>query len=172
MEDKVTLTARELFFLGRCMDAVYIDYAYIAAMPDIQKFYALHEQRALEALEDLELIEEDFSGNVLVTDGARELFRPVFFGGTESRLDNGKDCRVHILDGAMTLGCLEDGSITFRRVSERELRALLWGDVRVQCARAGQGFFEKTFTAAQLTEPDALREAIELLKGEIDYGVS
>lgn len=44
MNQKTVLTPMQLFFCAKLMDAVYYDYAYLAAMPDVQKEYALHEQ--------------------------------------------------------------------------------------------------------------------------------
>ena len=42
MNQKTVLTPMQLFFCAKLMDAVYYDYAYLAAMPDVQKEYALH----------------------------------------------------------------------------------------------------------------------------------
>ena len=52
MNQKTVLTPMQLFFCAKLMDAVYYDYAYLAAMPDVQKEYALHEQETMEELED------------------------------------------------------------------------------------------------------------------------
>ena len=48
MNQKTVLTPMQLFFCAKLMDAVYYDYAYLAAMPDVQKEYALHEQETME----------------------------------------------------------------------------------------------------------------------------
>ena len=37
MNQKTVLTPMQLFFCAKLMDAVYYDYAYLAAMPDVHK---------------------------------------------------------------------------------------------------------------------------------------
>ncbi len=37
MNQKTVLTPMQLFFCAKLMDAVYYDYAYLAAMPDVQE---------------------------------------------------------------------------------------------------------------------------------------
>lgn len=167
MKSGVTISPIELFFLGNCMHAKYIDYAYIAAMPDIQKRYALHEQQALERLEEKGILEEDFSGNVEIDEDMELLFKPVFFGETESRIDNGRSYRIHIMDESMTMSILEDDQITFQETTEEELRKLLTGNVTVQCSRVREGFCEETFTARQMKKSEHIEWAIKILKGDI-----
>ena len=73
MNQKTVLTPMQLFFCAKLMDAVYYDYAYLAAMPDVQKEYALHEQETMEELEDQGMIERDFDDNVEMAEDLREL---------------------------------------------------------------------------------------------------
>ena len=79
MNQKTVLTPMQLFFCAKLMDAVYYDYAYLAAMPDVQKEYALHEQETMEELEDQGMIERDFDDNVEMAEDLCELLTPVFW---------------------------------------------------------------------------------------------
>lgn len=172
MKKELKLTPVELFFLGAQMNAKYIDYNYIAAMPDIQKRYALHEQRALEALEERGILEEDFSGNVELDEEIQELLKPVFFGEVESRLDAEQSYNIHLHNGKITLAIMEEDGITFFRASEEDVQKLLTGStVTVQCAKAEIGFWEKTFTSEELENEIYRREAIKILKGECENGI-
>ena len=120
MNQKTVLTPMQLFFCAKLMDAVYYDYAYLAAMPDVQKEYALHEQETMEELEDQGMIERDFDDNVEMAEDLRELLTPVFLGEKEGRLDvEGKpSCRFHSKDGVITMTVLENGKITISGSSE------------------------------------------------------
>lgn len=172
MKKELKLTPVELFFLGAQMNAKYIDYNYIAAMPDIQKRYALHEQRALEELEERGILEEDFSGNVELDEEIRELLEPVFFGDVESRLDAEQSYNIHLYNGKITMAVMEEDGITFFRASEEDVQKLLTGStVTVQCAKAEIGFWEKTFTSEELEHEIYRREAIKILKGECENGI-
>lgn len=62
MKKELKITPMELYFLGVQMKAKYIDYAYIAALPDIGKRYAFHEQNTLERLEKKELSRKNSMG--------------------------------------------------------------------------------------------------------------
>ena len=86
MKEEVQVTPEELYYLGKCMQAKFIDYAYIAAMNDIQQNYTLQEQRSLETLEEKELIvrtkDADDRRASLITlkaDSLPERERPDFF---------------------------------------------------------------------------------------------
>lgn len=171
MKQEIVLTPMELFFCGKLMDAVYYDYAYLAAMPDVQKEYALHEQETMEQLEEQELIERDFDDNVEIEESLRELLAPVFFGEREGRLDvEGQPSRrFHSMDGAITETVLEDGKITLSRASEKEMQTCLrcGFDVEVHGADVKVGQTARAFTARELQDPAALAAAVQLLKGEV-----
>ena len=161
MNQKTVLTPMQLFFCAKLMDAVYYDYAYLAAMPDVQKEYALHEQETMEELEDQGMIERDL----------RELLTPVFLGEKEGRLDvEGKpSCRFHSKDGVITMTVLENGKITISGSSEGEMRALLKSgqDITVHGADVKVGQTARSYTAGELQDPAALNAAVQLLKGEV-----
>ncbi len=172
MKKELKLTLVELFFLGAQMNAKYIDYNYIAAMPDIQKRYALHEQRALETLEERGILEEDFSGNVELDEEIRQLLEPVFFGAVESRLDAEQSYNIHLHNGKITIAIMEEEGMTFFGAEEEDIQKLLTGAaVTVQCAKAEVGFWKKTFTSEELENETYRKEAIKILKGECENGI-
>lgn len=81
------LSPEELFFLGTLLQAKYIDYAYIAAMDDIQENFLLKKKETISGLVNKGLVQEDFSGELEVGAELRALLEPVFFGVTETSLD-------------------------------------------------------------------------------------
>lgn len=81
------LTAVELYFLGKQLHAKYIDYAYIAAMDDIQENFNLKSKETLAELVKKGILEEDFSGKITINQGAERLLTPIFFGEKESSVD-------------------------------------------------------------------------------------
>lgn len=190
---ELRLTPVELFYLGVQMQARYIDYGYIAAMPDIQKRYALHEQETLEELEERGLIEVDFGGAVEVEEGVRKLLTPVFMGDTESRVavDDGPSgadggtgqketehpagkrygqkayWNVHTCEGRRTAAVMEEERIHFFQADEERILGLIEGkDVTVSCAKVTGGVREKKFTAKELKDKSSLAEALRIVKGE------
>ena len=171
MNQKTVLTPMQLFLCAKLMDAVYYDYAYLAAMPDVQKEYALHEQETMEELEEQEMIERDFDDNVEMEEDLRELLTPVFFGEKEGRLDveGHPSRRFHSKDGMITMTVLENGKITISGSSEGEMRALLKNgqNVTVHGADVKIGQRARTFTAKELQDLAALKAAVQLLKGEV-----
>ena len=50
VENEITLSPEELYYLGSVLQAKYIDYAYVAAMDDIGQNYALFESEAKESV--------------------------------------------------------------------------------------------------------------------------
>ena len=66
MNQKTVLTPMQLFFCAKLVDAVYYDYAYLAAMPDVQKEYALHEQETMEELEDVKTAVSEAVTNAVI----------------------------------------------------------------------------------------------------------
>ena len=81
------ITAEELYFLGMLFQAKYIDYAYIAAMDDIQQNYALVQKETQAQLVSRGILTEDFSGNIEIEENIKSLLAPIFFGEKESSAD-------------------------------------------------------------------------------------
>lgn len=87
MNKEIILSPEELYYMGRFLQAKYIDYAYVAAMNDINQNYALFETEAKASLVSKSILMEDFAGNVEVDPVALGVLKPVFFGETESSID-------------------------------------------------------------------------------------
>ena len=83
MDNEIVLSAKELYYLGKLMQARYIDYSYIAAMDDVGKNYSVVESESEKSLSDKGCIEEDFAGEKEVNPVLECLLEPVFFGERE-----------------------------------------------------------------------------------------
>lgn len=170
MDAKLQLTPMELYFCAKLMNAKYYDYAYLAAMPDIQKQYALREQETMEQLEEKELIEMDFDDNIDIDEEVKELLSPVFFGEKESRLaiEGRPDCRFHIQDDRITMTVLDAGRISISQATQKEMCSLLKASkVKVYLADIKVGQTARVFTAAELKDKAVMEKAVRLLKGEL-----
>lgn len=87
MEQEIRVTPEELYYLGGLMDAKYIDYEYVAAMGDIQINSSMYQSKVKTALAKKGLLEEDFSGNMELSQVVKESMAPIFFGEFESSID-------------------------------------------------------------------------------------
>ena len=172
MGKTIILAPQELYFLGTVLNARYIDYDYISHMPDIQKRYSVHEQETLALLTDKGYVDEDFSGNVFISDEVRELLEPVFFGEIEARLMAGEPgdgeldrCNFHFLENIITrvtgedaLTITEYGNAEFREAVEncfagygRSPEAEAFDEQKIEkvvsviCAKANVGSYRKTW---------------------------
>ena len=164
-ETRLSLT--ELYFLGTLMQAKYIDYSYIAAMPDVSKQYDLHEQEALAGLEKAGLIDVDFGGDAEVTEATRSLTEPVFFGGIETRAELDGPCNLHALEGRITLARLDGTDILLAAMGEDDLRTLLRGrSVTLEQADVEKGYRSASYTSDELSREEGLKRAIAFLKGD------
>lgn len=175
MGDMLTITPTELYFLGTLLKARYIDYAYIAAMPDIQKRYEFRRQEALKALDERGIIDEDFSGNVEVDDDIAALLTPVFQGTIESRVVTpDASTNVHVRETGAVLATMGEGHICFKAADDAALVELLaaaansGAPVTISCSKVGAGVREQTFDLQALKEGGALAEALAIMKGEYE----
>lgn len=87
MLKEVTLALEELYFLGKQMNAKYMNYAYISAMPDISQHRSLYEQKCTESLMEKGWLEESFFGEITISQELKELLHPVFFGDKQISLE-------------------------------------------------------------------------------------
>lgn len=87
MEQEIRVTPEELYYLGGLMDAKYIDYEYVAAMGDIQINPSMYQSKVKAALAGKGMLEEDFSGNMELSQVVKESMAPIFFGEFESSMD-------------------------------------------------------------------------------------
>lgn len=134
MTREITLTPEELFYLGKILNAAYIDYAYIAAMKDIQMKKEVAAQDIRLSLTAKNYLMEDFSGEVEIDEAVKHLLSPIFFGEFESmvsvciiqeksyvnsvRIHTGKDATVMVL-------MLEDG-LHISLVEDNDIRHLVY----------------------------------------------
>lgn len=164
----LTITPMELYFLGRLLGARYIDYGYIAAMPDITKHPALREQETIELLEMEGLIETDFSGGAEVMPEVADFLHPVFFSGVESQLIIGDTIRLfHLEDGRTLQSTIDNGTVVFHEASEQDIYSLLSGQqgVVVQVADVRTGYRNKEFGKDELLDAETCAQAVAMLEG-------
>ncbi len=167
--ETVILTPVELFVLARIERAKYMDYAYIRAMPGIEKDFVRHEQEALESLEKKELILLDFDGEVELDEDVKAIMEPVFYGEQESRLDREgmPSLRFHIHEGKIIMAEMDDGVIKFCSVTDDDIfDLLLSGDVEIHVSDVNTGKRSAVFQSKELEKPETRNLAVHLLKGE------
>lgn len=87
MDQDLILLPEELFYLGKLLNAERIDYAYIAAMKDIQQNYEAANQDIECSLCEKNYITIDFSGTVDVDTRVQALISPLYFGLFESTIN-------------------------------------------------------------------------------------
>lgn len=126
MVNEFILSPEELYFLGGLIQAKYIDYAYIAALEDIQQNIALRKKETISEMVKKNLVEEDFSGDLEVNQNLRHVLEPIFFGVKESSLDIcyvGDEKRVdiykfHFLEDNITMVTGKDKRLHIKNVTE------------------------------------------------------
>lgn len=84
--EKIVLTPEQLYFLGECMDAKYIDYDYVAAMHELNRNYQRSRRKYISQLAQDGLVRERLSGEIAVRPLPEKLLGNVFFGETETTL--------------------------------------------------------------------------------------
>lgn len=87
MENSITLTAQQLYYIATLMNAEHIDYSYISAMGIIEDNYSVFESRVIGELVELGIVNEDFNGEVEIRSDIHGLLEPVFFGTAELTFD-------------------------------------------------------------------------------------
>ena len=130
MDKEIIMTPEQLFFMGRLLQAKYIDYAYVAAMNDINQNFSLFETEAKAALVSTGVLMEDFSGNVEVDPTVLSVLKPIFFGETETSIDicdiGEKNTvsvyKYHFYDGAVTLVTGARGKLVIKTADQLSIR--------------------------------------------------
>ena len=130
MNKEIVLTPEQLYYMGRLLQAKYIDYAYVAAMNDISQNYSLFETEAKAALVAAGILMEDFGGNVEVDPYVLDILKPIFFGEVESSIDIcniGEPSTVsvykyHFYDGAVTMVTGDNGKLLIKTVDQMAIR--------------------------------------------------
>lgn len=130
MSKEIVLTPEQLYYMGRLLQAKYIDYAYVAAMNDINQNYALFETEAKASLVSAGLLMEDFGGNIEVDPIVLSVLKPIFFGEVETSIDI---CNIgetntvavykyHFYDGAITMVTGEKGKLVIKNADQIAIR--------------------------------------------------
>lgn len=132
MKKEIILTPEELYYMGALLQAKYIDYAYVAAMGDIQQRREIYESESREGLAKKGILMEDFSGSLEVEAEAKKILQPVFFGTLESSVDvaalaegeepDTKGRRFHFYEGRITATEMEAGEIRLEVCDEGKLQ--------------------------------------------------
>lgn len=164
---EISITPVELFFMGGLLNARYIDYSYIAAMPDIQINYETIRQETMKQMEDKGWIEESFDGEVEVSAEVSRLLLPIFFGEIETRLVRSNDVNFHVHDSQIVMAVMQQEGLSVSEVDDDTLTDLFKGeDVRLVLADVRSGYKELSFTAEEMLDGQNIRKAIQFVKGE------
>ena len=129
MNSEITLSADELFYLGKLMHAKYIDYAYIVCRDDSADDFQMREKTVKQSLIKKEFIFESFTGKVEVEESVTELLLPIFEGAKETSLNMctvGEKARADILkfhfwQDKITMVKANNGQLTLKGISADEL---------------------------------------------------
>ncbi|MBO5869591.1 MAG: hypothetical protein J6Q89_02460 [Clostridia bacterium] len=130
MDKEIIFTPEELYYMGRFLQAKYIDYAYIAAMADIKQNYALFESEVKATLVSAGILMEDFGGDLEVDPNVLSVLKPIFFGETETSIDI---CNIgetntvavfkyHFYDGAITMVTGDNGKLAIKTSDQISIR--------------------------------------------------
>ena len=161
----VRLSVTELYFLGEMMNAQYIDYSYIAALPEIQRQYEVYRLKALSSLEAKGLGEVGFTGSIKLDNALEALLKPVF-SGEEAFLTTDQRYIFHLLGEDVVKAVLNGQEITLSKVSDADIKAMLKDkDAFVQAAGVGTLYRERHYTANELSDEENISEAIKFLRG-------
>lgn len=127
MQKEIVLAPEELYYLGRFLQAKYIDYAYVASMNSIDRSFALFEQETKAALVSSGVLAEDFGGDIEMDKNVKSILMPIFFGETETSLDicaigeTKEENKVtvykfHFLDRVVTMVTNDNGKLAIKPV--------------------------------------------------------
>lgn len=133
MNKEIVLSPEELYFMGRYLQAKFIDYAYVAAMSDIKQNFALFEKETRNSLVAAGILMEDFSGNLEVDQQVANLLKPIFFGEVETSIDVCKlgdpntvsVYKFHFYDGITTMvtGC--EGKLLIKAIDQLGIKSMV-----------------------------------------------
>ena len=135
MEQIIQITPEQLYYLGTCMKAKYIDYAYVAAMGDIQQQKAIYETEAKASLSEAGYLLEDYSGEIEVAKNVQAMLEPVFFGVLESSVEmaifrdgvpvQAINTKFHIYEGKIVSVAIGDKQLQVKEMDDSELQSAL-----------------------------------------------
>ena len=124
MNNELIISADELFYLGKLMNAKYIDYAYIVCMNDSAEDFKIREKRVKQELIKKELIFESFSGKIDVDESVLKMLSPIFEGKKESSLNicyiseqtRAEIIKFHFTDNNVIMVRPENGLLMLTRI--------------------------------------------------------
>lgn len=166
--DECRLTPVELYFLGVLLNAEYIDYEYIAALPDIQNNYRVIEEQTLDRLEEKNLIEQDFDGSVTVDEQLQDMLKPVFFGLIECRIiTTWSEGNLHVNNELMTFISKEHDYYLLETMTIEKLRELIMDqELELHSMHIEKGYFDASFSEEEMAQNDTVEKAITILRGD------
>lgn len=133
MNSEITISADELFYLGKLMNAKYIDYAYIVCLNDSADDFQIREKVVKQALIKKEFVFESFSGNIDIEESVTSLLLPVFNGKKEVSLnlctiqDQAKAdvFKFHFLNEKITYVKAENGLLKLKAIQRDEIERIV-----------------------------------------------
>ena len=161
MNNEITITADELFCIGKLMNAEYIDYAYIVCMNDSADDFNIREKAVKQGLIKKELVFESFSGKTDVDESLTELLLPVFYGKKETSINictikeqaEPDILKFHFHDGRITLIKAENGLLTLKGIRPDDIEKIV------------SGIFsdESEFSDGPVSETDGIRNVSAIM---------
>jgi len=136
MKKEIILRPEELYYLGALLQAKYIDYAYVAAMGDIQQRREIYESESREGLTKKGILLEDFMGDIEVDAEAKRLLDPVYFGTLETSIDimitagqkrAVRNNRFHFYEGRIVSTAIAKDGIHIVEVDDSQLQTWIGG---------------------------------------------
>lgn len=133
MDDKLVLTAEQLFFLGTLMNAEHIDYDYIAAMHEISRNYQRLQRNCIGELAQSGIVRQRLNGETTLRPVPEKLLKNIFFGKTETILEvcvlgeqpERYTHRFHWLDGTVVHVQMKGKNLHIAESSREAMDALL-----------------------------------------------
>ncbi len=124
----IELSPGEMLFIGQSMQAKYIDYQYANAIEACGDISTL-KKHGRDSLEKRGLCEEDFSGDMTISDEVVTVMKPVFFGEktisfVAAEVENPlktKAYNYHFNEGKITKVVQKDEGFSFETVKNEDI---------------------------------------------------
>lgn len=136
MKKEIILKPEELYYLGALLQAKYIDYAYVAAMGDIQQRREIYESESKEGLAKKGFLQEDFMGEIEVIAKAAQWLDPIYFGTLETSIDimitagekrAVRNNRFHFYEDRMLSTVIASDGIYIAEIDDSQLQTWIGG---------------------------------------------
>ena len=127
------LTARQLYYLGKLLDAKYIEYTYVSAVEQILDSFETYENEIRDELIAKGYLSEDFSGEITLNDDLKQVVSPLFFSAKEASIDVcqlGEDedlqsYRIHVMDDKITLVENEEDHLKLENAGREDVEKII-----------------------------------------------